>query len=321
MDRLMVSFLGVDASLWVTFNLIIVLMLVLDLGVLSRKPHVVSTKEAAAWSAGWIGVSLAYNLLVYLWFGEEKALEFFTGYLIEKSLSVDNMFVFVLIFSYFNIAPIWQPRVLKWGIFGALLMRAILIFAGAAVLESFHWTIYAFGAALILTGARMMMQREAHVEPEKNPVVKLFRRIMPVTHELHNEKFFVRLNGVAYATPLLLTLIVVESTDLIFALDSIPAIFAITTDTFIVYTSNIFAILGLRALYFLLSGTMKLFTYLKEGLAIILLFVGGKMIMSDFYKIPIALSLAVVLGILAVSIILSWATRKTDSTPTSFPKD
>ena len=314
--------MGVDVTLWVTFNLIIILMLVLDLGVLSRKPHVVSTKEAAAWSASWISASLVFNWLVHSWFGAEKALEFFTGYVIEKSLSVDNMFVFVLIFSYFNIAPIWQPRVLKWGIIGALLLRAILIFAGAAVLEAFHWMIYIFGAVLILTGLRMMMQREAHVAPEKNPAVRLFRRIMPVTNELHNEKFFVRLSGIRYATPLLLALIVVESTDLIFALDSIPAIFAITTDTFIVYTSNIFAILGLRALYFLLSGMMRLFTYLKEGLAIILLFVGAKMIMSDIYEIPIVLSLAVVLGILAVSILISWATKKTDSSVphTLFPK-
>ncbi len=314
--------MGVDASLWATFNLIIILMLVLDLGVLSRKPHVVSTKEAAAWSAVWIGVSLAFNWLVHYWFGEEKALEFFTGYVIEKSLSVDNMFVFVLIFSYFNIAPIWQPRVLKWGIIAAVLMRAILIFAGATVLEAFHWMIYIFGAMLILTGLRMMIQKGTHVAPEKNPAVKLLRRIMPVTNELHNEKFFVRLSGIRYATPLLLALIVVESTDLIFALDSIPAIFAITNDIFIVYTSNIFAILGLRALYFLLSGMMRLFTYLKEGLAIILLFVGAKMILSDIYKIHIVPSLAVVLGILAVCIIISWATRKTNSSvlPTSFPK-
>ncbi len=258
---------------------------------------------------------MAFNLVVFSWLGEGKALEFLTGYLIEKSLSVDNMFVFVMIFSYFGIPPIWQPRVLKWGIIGALLMRMVLIFAGAAVLEAFHWMIYVFGGALIVTGIRMIAQKEMHVTPEKNPAVKLLRRVVPVTSELHDEKFFVRLNGVRYATPLLLTLIVVETTDLIFAVDSIPAIFAITTDTFIVYTSNVFAILGLRALYFLLSGVMRRFTYLKAGLAVVLLFVGAKMVISDFYKIPIALSLTVVLGILSFAIIASWLSKSAKSSP------
>ena len=261
------------------------------------------------WSAVWIAVSLMFNLLVSTWLGGEKALEFFTGYLVEKSLSVDNMFVFAMIFSYFNIPAIWQPKVLKWGIFGALLMRVILIFAGATALETFHWMIYVFGGVLIVTGLRMMTQKETHVAPEKNPVVRLFKRIVPMTGELHNEKFFVKLNGIIYATPLLIALIVVETTDLIFAIDSIPAVFAITTDVFIVYTSNIFAILGLRALYFLLSGTIQLFRYLKVGLAIVLLFVGIKMVLADFYEIPIVLSLTVVLGILAVSILASWARR------------
>jgi len=308
----MVSFLGTDVTLWVVFNAVIALMLAFDLGVLSRKPHVISTKEAAAWSAVWIAVSLTFNLLVSIWLGGEKALEFFTGYLIEKSLSVDNMFVFAMIFSYFNIPAIWQPKVLKWGIFGAMLMRIILIFAGATALEEFHWMIYVFGGVLIFTGVRMMTQKETHIAPEKNPVVRLFKRIMPMTGELHNENFFVKLSGITYATPLLIALVVVETTDLVFAIDSIPAIFAVTTDVFIVYTSNIFAILGLRALYFLLSGSIERFRYLKIGLAIVLLFVGTKMVLADFYEIPILLSLAIVLGILAVSILASWAPRRQD---------
>jgi len=306
----MVSFLGTDVTLWVVFNMVIALMLAFDLGVLSRKPHVISTKEAAAWSAVWIAVSLTFNLLVSVWLGGEKALEFFTGYLIEKSLSVDNMFVFAMIFSYFNIPAIWQPKILKWGIFGAMLMRIILIFAGATALEAFHWMIYVFGGVLIFTGVRMMTQKETHVAPEKNPVVRLFKRIVPMTGELHNENFFVKLSGITYATPLLIALLVVETTDLVFAIDSIPAIFAVTTDVFIVYTSNIFAILGLRALYFLLSGSIERFRYLKIGLAIVLLFVGTKMVLADFYEIPIVLSLAIVLGILAASILASWAPRR-----------
>ena len=308
----MVSFLGTDVTLWVVFNVVIALMLAFDLGVLSRKPHVISTKEAAAWSAVWIAVSLTFNLLVSVWLGGEKALEFFTGYLIEKSLSVDNMFVFAMIFSYFNIPAIWQPKVLKWGIFGAMLMRIILIFAGATALEAFHWMIYVFGGVLIFTGVRMMTQKETHVAPEKNPVVRLFKRIVPMTGELHNENFFVKLSGITYATPLLIALLVVETTDLVFAIDSIPAIFAVTTDVFIVYTSNIFAILGLRALYFLLSGSIERFRYLKIGLAIVLLFVGTKMVLADFYEIPIVLSLAIVLGILAASILASWAPKRQD---------
>ena len=285
-------------------------MLAFDLGVLNRKPHVVSTREAASWSTVWIVVALAFNWLVYSWFGEEKALAFLTGYLIEKTLSVDNMFIFVMIFSYFNIPAIWQPKVLKWGIVGALIMRAILIFAGAAALEAFHWLIYVFGGALIVTGLRMMTQKETHVTPEKNPAVRLLRRLMPVTNELHNEKFFVTLKNIKHATPLFLALIVVETTDLIFAIDSIPAIFAVTTDIFIVYTSNIFAILGLRALYFLLSNAVRQFTYLKVGLSVILLFVGAKMMMTDFYKIPIAVSLAFVLAVLAFSIVVSRVSKR-----------
>ena len=307
MDFRITDFLGADIILWALFNSIVILLLVLDLGVLSRKAHVVSAREAATWSAVWIAVSLAFNAFVYAWYGYERALEFLTGYLIEKSLSVDNMFVFVMIFSYFNIPGVGQPKVLKWGVLGALAMRAVLIFVGAAALEAFHWVMYLFAAVLIVTAVRMMIQKETRIEPQKNPAVKLFKRIMPVTGELHDEKFIVKQSGMKYATPLLIALIVVETTDLIFAMDSIPAIFAVTTDIFIVYTSNVFAILGLRALYFLLSGAVRRFTYLKIGLAIVLLFVGAKMLIADFYKIPITLSLALVMGILAISIIASWA--------------
>ena len=306
----MASIFGTDLTLWAIFNLTIALMLAFDLGVLSRKPHVVSAREAAGWSGVWIAVALAFNWLVYSWFGEEKALEFLTGYLIEKTLSVDNMLIFVMIFSYFNVPAIWQSKVLKWGIVGALIMRAILIFAGAAALEAFHWLIYVFGGALMVTGLKIMTQKETHVTPEKNPAVKLLRRLMPITNELHNEKFFVTLKNVKHATPLFLALIVVETTDLIFAIDSIPAIFAVTTDIFIVYTSNIFAILGLRALYFLLSSVVREFTYLKVGLSVILLFVGMKMMITDFYMIPIAVSLAFVLAVLAISIAASRVSKR-----------
>jgi tellurite resistance protein TerC len=308
-DLRIINFFGTDIMLWIAFSVVIALMLAFDLGVLSRKPHVISTREAVAWSAVWIAVSLTFNMVVFMWLGGERALEFFTGYVIEKSLSVDNMFVFALIFSYFNIPAIWQPKVLKWGILGALVMRVVLIFVGSAVLEAFHWVIWVFGAALVFTGARMMFQQETRVAPEKNLAVRLLKRVVRVTDELHDAKFFVRHKAVAFATPLLIALVAIETSDVIFALDSIPAIFAITTNVFIVYTSNIFAVLGLRALYFFLSGAIRSFKYLSVGLAIILLFVGFKMLLSDYYTIPIAPSLTVVLGILGVSILISRASR------------
>ncbi|MBI2183749.1 MAG: TerC family protein [Thaumarchaeota archaeon] len=287
-------------------------MLVVDLGVVNRKAHVISIKEAAVWSTIWITLAMVFNAVVYFAMGEEAALQYLTGYIIEKSLSVDNMFIFAITFSYFNVPAIYQPRVLKWGIIGAILMRFALIVAGAAVLEAFHWMIYVFGGAIVVTGLRMLVERGRHVEPEKNFAVRLFRRFLRVTDRLDDEKFFVKLNGLRFATPLFIVLIVVETTDLIFAVDSIPAIFAVTTDTFIVYTSNIFAILGLRALYFLLAGAIHRFTYLKLGLALILLFVGGKMVLSDFFMIPTTVSLAVVLGILGVAIAASYLrSRKT----------
>ncbi len=281
-------------------------MLALDLGIFNRKAHEISIKEAMIWTVVWISLAMCFNVLIYYWQGKVKALEFFTGYVIEKSLSVDNIFVFVLIFSYFKTPSIHQHKILFWGIIGALIMRAAFIFAGVALLEKFHWTIYVFGAILIFTGYKMLVQKEKKIEPEKNPVIKLFRRIMPVTHELHDGKFFVSLKGKLFATPLFLVLLLVETTDLIFAVDSIPAILAITQDQFIVYTSNVFAILGLRSLYFALAGMIDKFRYLSAGLAFILIFVGLKMVASDYYKLPIHIALLVIIGILAFSIIASF---------------
>jgi tellurite resistance protein TerC len=280
-------------------------MLALDLGVFHRKAHEVKVKEALIWSGVWIALALAFNLGVYYWRGEETALEFFTGYLIEKSLSVDNIFVFILIFSYFKVPALYQHRVLFWGILGALIMRAILIAVGATLIRELHWIIYVFGAFLILTGVKMALQKETGLNPERNPMVRLFKRFMPVTNEYHGEKFFVRLEGRRFATPLFLVLLLVETTDSIFAVDSIPAIFAITQEPFIVYTSNVFAILGLRSLYFALAGIMNYFHYLKLGLAFVLIFVGAKMTLIGVYKIPIDVSLGVVAAILTLSVLAS----------------
>ena len=306
--------------LWVGFNLFVLAMLALDLGVFHRKSHAVSGKEALTWSLVWIALSLAFNTVIYFFWDRmmpsssytngEAALAFLTGYLIEKSLSVDNIFVFILIFSFFGVPAAYQHRVLFWGILGALLMRGILIAVGAALLEQFHWIIYIFGAFLIFTDIRMALQHDENVEPDKNPVVRFFRRFMPVTENFEEDKFFIRRAGKLFATPLFLILLVVESTDLIFAVDSIPAIFAVTRDPFIVYTSNVFAILGLRALYFLLANVMDKFQYLKYGLAAVLTFVGIKMVIVDFYKIPVGISLLVVAGILTISILASlWKAR------------
>jgi len=301
--------------LWIGFNVFVLAMLALDLGVFHRKSHAVSGKEALTWSLIWISLSLVFNAVIYFYWDRmapnstytngEAALAFFTGYLIEKSLSVDNIFVFILIFSFFAVPAAYQHRVLFWGILGALIMRGTLIAVGAALLEEFHWIIYVFGAFLIFTGIRMALQQEEHVQPDKNPVVKFFRRFMPVTENFEKDQFFVRRAGKLFATPLFLILLVVESTDLIFAVDSIPAIFAVTQDPFIVYTSNVFAILGLRALYFLLANVMDKFQYLKLGLSAVLVFIGAKMVIVDFYEIPIGISLGVVAGILTISILAS----------------
>jgi tellurite resistance protein TerC len=301
--------------LWVGFNVFVLMLLALDLGVFHRKSHVVSTKEAAIWSVVWISISLLFNLGIYYFWdyfvpnsvlsNSDAALTFFTGYVIEKSLSVDNIFVFVLIFTYFSVPASYQHRVLFWGILGALIMRGTLIFLGAALIDRFHWIIYVFGVFLIYTGFKMFSHENTKLEPEKNPLVKLARRFIPVTEQYEGDKFFVRQAGKFMATPLFLVVLFVESTDLVFAVDSIPAIFAITHDPFIIYTSNVCAILGLRALYFLLASVLDKFYYLSTGLAFILVFVGVKMVIVDFYKMPTEISLGVIFLVLTASIVAS----------------
>ena len=279
--------------LWIGFNLFILLLLALDLGVF-RKSHEVSIREASVWSAVWIGLALLFNLGIYWLRGPEPALEFLTGYLIEKSLSVDNIFVFALIFSYFGVPAVYQHRVLFWGIFGALVFRAVFIGAGAALLDSFHWMIYVFGGFLVLTGVKMLRQKHPDVDPAKNPVLRLLRKIMPITDGYRGQKLMVREAGRRFATPLLAVLVVIETSDILFAVDSIPAIFAVTKDSFLVFSSNAFAILGLRAMYFLLAGMMDRFVHLNAGLAAVLVFVGAKMLLTDVYHLPIWLSLGVI---------------------------
>ena len=291
--------------LWVVFNIFVLGILAIDLLVLHRKAHAVSLREALAWSCVWVSLALLFGIGIYFFRGGEKALEFLTGYVIEWSLSVDNLFVFLVIFSYFAVPSMYQHRVLFWGILGALVLRAIFIATGAALLANFHWMIYVFGGFLIFTGIKLLFVGEEKIEPEKNPAVRLVRRFINVTPEYHGQKFFIRKDGSLWATPLFLVLVVVETTDVIFAVDSIPAIFAITLDPFIVYTSNVFAILGLRALFFLLAGVMEMFRYLRVGLAFVLCFVGAKMLIAEFYKVPIGISLGVVGGILLISILAS----------------
>ena len=294
-----------DIWFWVGFNAFVLVMLALDLGVFHRKAHAVKIKEALLLSAFWISLALIFNVVVYFWKGPDKALEFLTGYLIEESLSVDNLFVFLMIFSYFNVPARYQHTVLFWGILGAIIMRAIFIFAGVALINKFHWIIYIFGIFLIFTGIRLALQKEREIHPEKNPVLRLFRLFMPVTKDYVEGKFFVKEAGKYFATPLFIVLLVVETTDVMFALDSIPAILAITSDPFIVYTSNVFAILGLRAIYFALAGIMQLFRYLSYGLALILVFVGVKMLISGFVHIPVEIALGVVVGVLLISVLAS----------------
>lgn len=294
-----------DVFLWTVFNIFVIIMLVVDLKVFHRKAHEISLKEALIWTAFWIVLALLFGVGVYWRMGHTPALHYLTGYLIEKSLSMDNLFVFLMIFSYFKVEQRYQHNVLFWGIFGALIMRAIFIFAGVALINRFHWIIYVFGAFLIFTGIKMALQREQHVEPEKNPVLKLVRRLVPITKNYHGEHFFVRVNKKLVATPLFIVLVVIETTDVMFALDSIPAILAITTDPFIVYSSNVFAILGLRALYFALEATMRLFYYIRYGLSIILAFVGVKMLISEYIHLPVTIALGVIFGVLATSILAS----------------
>jgi tellurite resistance protein TerC len=279
-------------------------MLVLDLGFLQRDGHTVKFREALAWSLVWIGLACAFAVLVFFWHGRGTAVEFVTGYVIELSLSVDNLFIFLLIFRYFRVAPEHQHKVLFWGIVGALVMRAVFIVVGIGLIRRFHWITYIFGALLVYSGIKLFRQHGAGIEPENNPVVRLFRRWVPVTEDYAEDKFVVRRERL-YATPLLVVLVLVEVTDLLFATDSIPAVLAITLNPFIVYTSNVFAILGLRSMYFMLAGLMDLFHYLHYGLAVVLIFIGAKMVSSNYYQIPTAVALGVVAGVLLVSVLAS----------------
>jgi len=297
---------GVPLWAWVAFNAFVLAMLALDLGVFHRQSHEVKGREALVWSGVWIGLALVFNVVVWQWRGAQAGTEFLTGYLIEKALSVDNIFVFLLIFAYFKVPAALQHRVLFWGIIGALVMRAICIALGAALLKEFHWMVYVFGAILIASGIKMLTSHGKEIDPEKNPLLKLFRRFVPVTEGYEGDKFFVLREGRRWATPLFVALLFIEISDLIFAVDSIPAILAITSDPFIVYTSNVFAILGLRALFFALADVMGRFRFLHYALSAILVFVGIKMLISEVVgKIPTGISLGVVIGMLAAAVVAS----------------
>jgi len=299
--------------LYVFFTAAIIALLLVDLGLFQRKERDIKIKEALGWSAVWITLALLFNVGLFFWHGKEASLQFLTGYLIELTLSVDNLFVFVLIFMYFKVPTQYQHKVLFWGIIGAQVMRGLLIGLGVALIWKFHWILYLFGIFLVFTGVKMGFQKEAaEISPERNVLVRIFRKFMPITAGYHGSRFFVKLDGRRYATLLFVVVLVVETTDLLFALDSIPAIFAITTDPFIVYTSNIFAILGLRSLYFALAGLMNLFHYLKIGLAVVLTFVGTKMLLAEVFPIPIMLTLLVVGGVILLSVLASliWPKRE-----------
>jgi tellurite resistance protein TerC len=301
-----------EGTLWIGFNVFVLLMLVLDLGVFHRKSKVISVKDALTWTAVWILLAFLFNVFVYYQLGEEKAFEFFTGYLIEKSLSVDNIFVIILIFSFFNVPAAYQHKVLFWGILGALVMRVCFILAGVELIHKFHWLIYIFGGFLIFTGIRILTQGDLKLNPEKNPIVKFVRKIFRVTPDFEGDKFFIKRDNILWATPLFVVVVLIEATDLIFAVDSIPAILAVSEDSFIVYTSNVFAILGLRSLYFALAGMEKYFTHLKYGLSAILIFVGAKMCIADFYKVPIEISLAFIILTLAIAVLTSMVMQRRD---------
>jgi len=305
-----------EGILWVVFGVVIPVMLVIDLGVFHRTAHAVKIKEALIWSAVWICLALLFDLGVYLLVGHEKALNFLTGYLVEESLSVDNLFVFLLIFTYFSVPAAYQHRVLFWGILGAVFMRGIFIVTGLTLLTRLHWIIYIFGAFLVYTAVRLAFNKEEEeIRPEKNPVLRLFRRFVPLTKRYHGQHFLVKGRRRRLATPLLMVLVVIETTDIIFAMDSVPAVLSITQDPFIVYTSNIFAVMGLRSLYFALAGVIEKFYYLSYGLAAILSFLGVKMIISDFYKMPVTISLGVVVCILAIAALASLVRRKVHPEP------
>jgi tellurite resistance protein TerC len=289
---------------WILFNLFVVVMLALDLGVFNRRAHTVRFREAMGWSAMWVALALSFAVVVYFWHGKKESLEFVTGYVIELSLSIDNLFVFLVLFRYFRVPTELQHRVLFWGILGALVMRGAFIFAGVGLIRRFEWITYVFGVLLVYSGWKLLRQGEREIDPGKNPVLRLFRRWMPVTENYEAGRFWVRRERL-YATPLLVVLLMVETTDVLFAVDSIPAILAITLNAFIVYTSNVFAILGLRSMYFALAGVMDLFQYLHYGLSVVLMFIGVKMLASHYYRIPTGIALGVVVGVLTISIVLS----------------
>ena len=295
---------------WILFNIFVLVMLALDLGVFNRRAHSVGFREAMGWSGLWVGLAAAFAVLVYFWHGRAASLEFATGYLIELSLSIDNLFVFLVIFRYFRVPPKFQHRVLFWGIVGALITRGIFIVAGVSLIRRFHWLIYVFGALLIYSGIKLLRESEKDVNPDSNPVLRLFRKWMPVTDDYVGDKFWVRRPGL-YATPLVVVLLVVETTDIVFAVDSIPAVLAITLNAFIVYTSNVFAILGLRSMYFAVSGMMEWFEYLHYGLSVVLILIGAKMLVSHYVEVPTAAALGTVAGVIAISVVASvvWPRR------------
>jgi tellurite resistance protein TerC len=291
---------------WVVFNVLVALVLALDLGVFHRRPHTIRFREAMAWSLVWIGLAGGFAVLLYFWRGHTPALEFVTGYIVELSLSVDNLFIFLLVFRYFRVPSEYQYKVLFWGILSAVIMRAAFIVTGVKLIQQFHWITYAFGVLLVYSGIRLVGQENAAIHPEKNLALRLFRRWVPVTDDFVGDRFFVRRPGV-YATPLLVVLLVIETADLFLAVDSIPAVLAITLDVMVVYTSNIFAILGLRSMYFALAGMMEMFEYLHYGLALVLVFIGGKMLTAHYYEMPTVMALGVVAAILVTAVLGSMA--------------
>lgn len=294
-----------NITLWTSFCVIMAVMFAIDMGIFNRKSHEIGFREAAGWTCTWVLLAIAFNFWIYFEMGPDKALEFFTGYIIEESLSVDNLFVFIMIFSYFHISRSHQSKILKWGILGALVMRAVVIFAGIGLIERFHWLLYIFGVILVITGFKMAFGKEEKIEPEKNLLVRIVRRFMPITRRVRDDRFFIRKKGITAATPLFLTLLVVESSDLVFAIDSIPAVISVTRDPFIVYTSNVFAIMGLRSMFYLLANVMEMFVYLKLGISFILAFVGVKMLLVDVWHVPIHFSLGVIVGALTIAVLTS----------------
>ncbi len=307
----------VNIAIWVGFIIFVLLMLALDLFVFNRKPHEIKIKEALLWSGFWIALALLFNYGVFIWFGKEKAIEFLAAYIVEESLSIDNLFVFILILRFFDVKPQHQHRILFWGIIGAIILRAIFIIAGIALIGMFHWIIYVFGIFLIFTGAKIPFEKDKKLEPDKNIMVRLFKKFMPVSNNTEKGKLFIRANYKTYATPLFIALIMIEFSDLIFAVDSIPAVLAISNDPFIVYTSNVFAILGLRSLYFALAVMVGYFRYLKFGLSAILIFVGTKMCISGYYKIPTVPSLLVIISLILIAVLASLVIKEGDSNENS----